>query len=217
MTKYKFLRTGLKSDSGNVSWKIGQWQKVTSKLDICHVGLHCSKGIYQAFSYVQGEILAKVETKGKSIIKKDKEAWSEMRIIKCWKWQKKDSVMFAIYAARLVLKYFEKEHPDNKQPRQAIEAAEAWIKDPTDKNAAAASAAASYAYAYASAAYASAAASYAAASYAYASYAYASAASYAAAAASAASYASASVRVNLLKKIDKWMLDHLKELKEITK
>ncbi len=154
MKRYKFLREGLKSNSGNLTWKINEWQTINKPLDICNVGLHCSKGIYQAFSYLQGEIIAEVEVKGKSIKQDDKECWEKMRIIRTWKWQKKDSVLFAIYAARLVLDNFEKVSPDYKCPREAIEAAEKYTNDPSEENrkaASAASSAASAAYAASSA------------------------------------------------------------------
>ena len=194
--RYKFLRTGFKSNFGKLKWKIGEWQEVKEDLEICEVGLHCSKGIYQAFSYVQGEILAEVEVGGKSIKKADKECYERMRIVKAWKWQKKDSVLFSIYAARLVLDNYEKKYPSDKRPRQAIEAAEKWFKNPTTKNAASSSA--SSAAAASSAAYSA----YSAA---------ASSAAYSSAYSAAAAYAGGII----YKKLDKWMKNHLSNLKEI--
>lgn len=139
MTKrYKFLRTGFKSDSGNHKWKVGEWYTYDGELKMCERGFHCSKGIYQAFSYVQGEILAEVEVKGKHLSENNKEVWQKMRAVRVWKWKKKDSVLFAIYAAKLVLKEFEDRYPDDKRPREAIEAAQKYADHPTKKNAAAA-------------------------------------------------------------------------------
>jgi hypothetical protein len=112
-TRYKFLRTGLKSESGNCRWKIGEWKTFDGELLLCKAGFHCSKGPYQAFSYVQGEVLAEVEVQGRHLEKDDKEVWSEMRVTRAWKWSKLDSVSFSIYAARLVLKYFEFADPDD--------------------------------------------------------------------------------------------------------
>ena len=68
------MRTGLKSDQGNCAWKIGVW-KHEDTVSMCHVGFHCSKYPEQALSYVKGEILAVVQTKGKSKIQDDKECW----------------------------------------------------------------------------------------------------------------------------------------------
>ena len=109
---------------------------------------------------------------------------------------KKQCVEIAIFAAKEVLPIYEGKHSD-KRPRLAIEAAEKWLKEPTEKNAAPASASASAASASAASAYdayaayaaydASASASAASAASAYA--AYAASASASASAASADAYA----------------------------
>jgi len=151
MKLYKFLRTGLKSESGNEKWTLNKWKQINGELEICKRGFHCSRTPYQAFSFVQGEVLAIVETRGKSIIQDDKECWSGMRIVKAYSWTKKDSVAFAIYAAELVLPIFEKEYPDDKRPREAIEAAKAVLKNDNEKTRDAASAAASAVWSAASA------------------------------------------------------------------
>jgi len=228
MTKhYKFLnlkRGKIVSASGNQKWKLGEWVKHDGKLEMCSSGLHSSPTVYQALSYVPGSVLSQVEVKGKSLKDKDKWCSSEMRIIRAWKWQKKDSMALAIFAAESVLKNFEKKYPDDKRPREAIEAAKKVLASDTAKNreaASSASSAASSAYAaYASSAYAASAASSAASSASYAASAAssasssASAASYASSAAYAASYA-ASYASALIKRVDRWMTDHIKELGEI--
>jgi len=135
ITRYKFLREingKIKSDSGNEAWTIGEWKKTKGVVKLCERGFHCSKKVYQAFSYIQGEILAVVECKGASDIQNDKEAYSEMRIVKAYKWQKGDSVDLAIYCAKLVLKNFEDVYPNDDRPRKAIEAAIAYKKCPCE-------------------------------------------------------------------------------------
>ncbi len=134
---YKFLRLDgkkIKSNSGKLYWKIGEWQHVEDRLVICNRGLHASKKIFEAFSYVPGEVLARVEVKGKHIDEKDKSVYSDMRIIEAYKWTKKDSVALSIFAAELCLKEFEKLYPDDKRPREAIEAARAVLAHDTAKN-----------------------------------------------------------------------------------
>ena len=133
-TRWKFLREGLKSEHGDCTWKIGEWKRLDKQLGMCASGFHCSNKINQAFSFVHGEILAKVHVKGGSIVETQKEVWSDMCIIKAWKWQKKDSVELAIYAAELVVDIFEKKYPKDKRPRLAIEMAKTYIKNPTKKN-----------------------------------------------------------------------------------
>jgi len=109
---------------------------------------------------------------------------------------KKQAVLVAVFAAECVLDIFEKEYPEDKRPRTAIDTAKEWIENPCKKinasYAAADAAEASYA------AYAADAAAYAAYAAAYAAYAaYAADAAYAAA---YAAYAAAYARKETLKK-----------------
>jgi len=142
---YKFLRTDLKSHYGDCTWKVGEW-KHEDEVKLCSTGFHASDTPLQALGYVPGEILSVVEVKGKSKIENDKSAWSDMRVVKAYLWQKKDSVAFSIYAAELCIENFEKIYPDDKRPREAIEAAKKWLIDPSPENESAASSASSAAW-----------------------------------------------------------------------
>ena len=46
--------------------------------------------------------------KAKNEKQKDKQVWSDMKVIKAWKWTKRDSVALSIYSAELVIENFEK-------------------------------------------------------------------------------------------------------------
>ncbi len=140
--RWKFLRKGFKSENGNLKWKLNKWEKVDGELDMCQNGLHACKEPYDAFSYVQGEILAVVECRGEHLKDENKECWREQRVVKAYKWTKKDSLKLAIYSAELVLKNFEKEYPNDKRPREAIEAAKKVLFKDTAKNRSAAESAA---------------------------------------------------------------------------
>ena len=59
----------------------------------------------------------------------------------------KDYVAYAVYAAEQVIDLYEEKYPEDKRPREAIEAAKKCIKNPTKKNKAAAYATAYVAYA----------------------------------------------------------------------
>lgn len=185
--RYKFLRKGMKSANGNLrAWKLNQWRKHEGQVSLCSAGFHCSVGAYQAFSYVHGGILARVEVRGESEIDNTKEVYSEMRVVQAWKWTKADSVALAIYAAELVIKLFEQKYPDDKRPRKAIQAAKAWLKNPTEENRKKASSAAYYAaYAASSAAY-------------------------------SAAYYAAAAKEELYAKLDKWMERRISKLEQIT-
>ena len=139
---WKSMKAGPKSDNGNEgAWKIGEWRKHEGKLGMCQSGYHASKNIIDAMSYVNAEVIAQVEVRGKHLEQGDKQCWSEMRIITAWPRTKEDSVSLAIYAAELIIGIFEKRYPDDKRPRQAIDAAKRWLSEPTEENRQAAEAA----------------------------------------------------------------------------
>lgn len=52
-----------------------------------------------------------------------------------------DKIRYAVYAAKQALPIFEDKYPDDKRPRNAINAAIAYLKNPTEKNKKAADAA----------------------------------------------------------------------------
>ena len=191
MKKYKFVRTGLKSNHDDSQWEIGKWRTTECK-ELC-VGFNCSDRVIDALNYVKGEILCEVEAKGTSFTDKDKSTWESMRIIKAWHWKKEDSVALEIFSAELVIDVFEKKYPDDKRPRQAIEAAKAWVNIPNQKNSDAAYTAANAAYA-ASGAYA---------------------AAYAASGAARAAASAASGADKTLDKIEAWIRKRIKTLEEV--
>ena len=126
-----------------------------------------------------------MEAEGESDKEKDKQAWSKMRIVKAYEWTKEDSVALAIFSAELCIKNFEKECPDDKRPREAIEAAKKWLKDPTEENESAAESAA-----------------------------WSAAESAAVAAAESAVAVYDKFSHLTLRKINKWLISHLKEMKK---
>jgi hypothetical protein len=209
-TLWKSMKAGMKSGVGDMTWKVGEWRKHKDKLDMCHSGFHASVRAVDAMQYVNCEILALVEVRGKHLAQDDKQCWSEMRVVRAYEWTKTDSVAMAIYAAELVIGTYEKKYPDDKRPRQAIEAARAWLENPSEENRSAADAARAAAYA-AYAAYAAAYAAYAAADAADAA-AYAARAAHAAAhAARAAAYAAYAA----LDDIEKWIQTRIMALTEV--
>ena len=132
---WKSMKSGLKSDSEDFQWKKGAWYK-EENIEICKRGFHASIRPAHAMGYVDCEILARVEVKGEAIKHDDKECWSEMRIVKAYKWTEQDSVRLAVFAAELVIDIYEKKYPNDKRPREAIEAAKNWVKHPNAANAA---------------------------------------------------------------------------------
>ena len=240
MKHYKFLNLEgkkIKSNNGNCSWKLNEW-KHEDNINICKRGFHCSNNILDAFSYVQGSILAEVEVKGKSIKNKDKSVHEEMRLVKIWNWTKNDSVALSIISAELCINNFEKLYPNDKRPREAIKATKKWLKNPTKKNESAAWSAGSAAWAAGSAARAAAesaawaaaraaaraatkSAAWAAGSAARAAESAARAAARAAAesaaraatwAAESAAWAATGFAKKINVKINKWLINHIKDM-----
>ncbi|MFH1640494.1 MAG: putative immunity protein, partial [Candidatus Omnitrophota bacterium] len=138
------------------------------------------------------------------LIKQKKYDWANWTIVRVMDY--KQYVSYAVYAAKQVIDIYEKEYPDDKRPRQAIEAANKCIKNPSKKNKDAALAAEYAAYAANAANAAYAAAANAANAAAYAAYAAnveyaANAAAYAAFAAYAAAAYAANAKKELQLKI----------------
>ena len=156
MTKYyksmKQKDGKIVSDYDGSEWTIGEWRTVKAPTKECE-GLNCCENIVDAMGFVNMEVLAEVEIAGKTIVGDDKITCEKMRIIKAWKWEKKDSVTLAIYCDRLCLDNFEQMYPNDKRPREAIEAAEEWLKNPCEETESAAWSAASAAWSAASAAW----------------------------------------------------------------
>ena len=215
MKHYKFLnlvKGKIKSAHGNCVWEVGQW-KTEEDIDICSKGFHCSDTILDALSYVKGEVLSVVETKGKNIKQNDKSVWESMRLVKAYEWTKNDSVSLSIFSAELCLKNFEKLYPNDNRPRLAIEATKEYLKNPTEENGSAAWSAARSAESAAESARSAARSAWSAAESARSAE---SAAWYAARSAeSAARSAARSAAIKKINsKINKWLVFHLKEMKE---
>ena len=77
------------------------------------------------------------------MIKSEKWNWNEWLIQKSV--NQKQAIKVAIFSAELVIDIYEKKYPEDKRPRQAIEAAKAYLKKPNEANKNAAALAAAYA------------------------------------------------------------------------
>ena len=66
------------------------------------------------------------------LIKAEKWSWGEWLIEKSV--NQKQAIRVAIFSAELVIDIYEKKYPEDKRPRQAIEAAKAYLKKPNEVN-----------------------------------------------------------------------------------
>lgn len=86
-TGWKFLRLlngKIVSYYDNSEWTIGKWRKVAAPIREC-MGLNCSKTMENAYSFVHGDVVAKVEYKGIVIEGDDKLTCQYMRIKRAWR------------------------------------------------------------------------------------------------------------------------------------
>ena len=142
---FKFLLEGMRSEYGDCRWAIGE-EKIGKNPKCCEAGgYHASRRIIDAIKFVQGPILAEVEVNGLSDVKSEKECWERMTVVRTFDWSPIKSVKMAIFSAESVLGIFEKKYPNDTRPRVAIEAAKAYISNPTDAADAADAAYAAYA------------------------------------------------------------------------
>ena len=85
-TGWKFLqyKNGkIVSDFDDSPWAIGVERTIQPLTKLCR-GLNCSKRIYQARNYVDGDVLAKVRYSGKTIDAGDKITCERMTLVKAW-------------------------------------------------------------------------------------------------------------------------------------
>jgi hypothetical protein len=228
VTYYKWLKPDRTTTYQGVKWpkRVGVWTP-DAKPVFCQSGWHLATHQGIAEYARTGAVLWIAEGRGEFVAADDKVAFSSARLVsQVGTLTQIIAVQWAAECARRVLKHYEDRYPEDKRPREAIQAALKWAKDPTEANrdAADADAAAYDAYDAASAAaYAAydAASAAAASAAAYAAAAAASAAAYDAnAATNAAAYAAhaayaayaAADASNARKKEREWQSDRLLKL-----
>ena len=128
---WKAMGDGLKSNYDGSPWEVGKWRKEKAPTEEC-VGLNASPRIIDAMSYVNMEILAKVEVSGKIIKGTDKWTCEKMKVVEAYVWPKEESVRLAIFAAEMVIGIYETQYPNDDRPRKAIEAARNWLENPSE-------------------------------------------------------------------------------------
>ena len=214
MTYYKWLKPDRTTTYQGVKWpkRVGVWTPDVTPV-MCVSGWHLATHEGIAEHARTGAVLWIAEGRGEFVAAGDKVAFSSARLVsQVGTLTQIIAVQWAAECAKRVLRHYEDRYPEDKRPREAIQAALKWAKDPTEANRNAAATAAAYAayaanaYADADAAtatYAAAAAATAAAYAAYAANAYADAATYAAYAANAAA-ADADER--------KWQVNMIREM-----
>ena len=170
VTYYKWIKPDRTTTYQGVKWpkRVGVWTPDVTPV-MCVSGWHLATHEGIAEHARTGAVLWIAEGRGESVAAGDKVAFSSARLVsQVGTLTQIIAVQWAAECAKRVLRHYEDRYPEDKRPREAIQAALKWAKDPTEAESAAAAAAA-YAASAAYAAYAAAAyAAYAAADAAYA-------------------------------------------------
>lgn len=122
---YRFVNDDLTSENGQMSWKIGEWNKVSGQIVCCSNGLHAGLTPRDSLTNVYGQRWFISEARGEIVKQDHKLAASEMRIV-----QEIPKIVlqrFAIWCAMDCLKYYEKKNPNDKSISDCIQAAENYL------------------------------------------------------------------------------------------
>ena len=131
---YKFIKSDMKSKNGNHTWELGKWYKHEGEIKMYEYGFHACKKPHEAMTFIYGDRFFMVEARGKIISSKEGDARfvsSKMRLVKELP-LKEISVKYACASARMCLKNFQKQFPDDKRPEEAIQAAEDYMNKKID-------------------------------------------------------------------------------------
>ena len=170
MTYYKWLKPDRTTTYQGVKWpkRVGVWTPDVTPV-MCVSGWHLATHEGIAEHARTGAVLWIAEGRGASVAAGDKVAFSSARLVsQVGTLTQIIAVQWAAECAKRVLRHYEDRYPEDKRPREAIQAALKWAKDPTEANRAAAADAAYVVYANNAAAYAASDAAYAASDAAYA-------------------------------------------------
>ncbi len=133
---YKFVSEDLRSYSGDKpQWALGVMLTYNGEVKPGYGGFHASSDLRSAFNNIlpRGDRLFEVEARGVVYGERGLFAAKEMKLIREID-LKPLSVEYAIGCARHVLPKYENKYPNDDRPRKAIEAAEKWLKEPTEEN-----------------------------------------------------------------------------------
>ena len=122
---YRFVRDDLSSENGELSWKIGEWNKVSGKIVCCSNGLHAALTPRDSLRNVYGQRWFISEAREEIVKQDNKFAASEMRIVE--EIPKTVLQRFAIWCAYGSLKYYEKKYPKDTRAINCIQAAKDYL------------------------------------------------------------------------------------------
>ena len=129
MNCYKVLGAGRVSCHGGTGkWTPGRWRSVHGELKPCSHALHFCRA-EDLILWLNAEIW-EAECDDEAFVHESEKLIARRgRIIrKCEHWNEANARLFAGWCARRVLPLFERQRPDDKRPRAAIETAEQYAR-----------------------------------------------------------------------------------------
>lgn len=139
ITCFRFVTEDMRSKNGDMSWALGEWNRVEGPPELCHHGLHASENPLDSLNYIYGSRWFHAEARGIILCDGDKLCATEMRLTQ----EIPATVIqrFAVACAEHVLPLYEEKYPEDSRPRAAIEAARNYVEEPIEMDRAAAAAA----------------------------------------------------------------------------
>ena len=144
VTYYKWLKPDRTTTYQGVKWpkRVGVWTPDATPV-MCTSGWHLATHQGIADHARTGSVLWIAEGRGEFVAAGDKVAFSSARLVsQVGTLTQIIAVQWAAECAKRVLRHYEDRYPEDKRPREAIQAALKWAKDPTEANRVAANAAA---------------------------------------------------------------------------
>ena len=129
---YRFVTNDLKSQNGNIQWKIGEWVKYDGELKLCNGGLHACFNPTDSLDNIYGSRWFLAETRGIILEDENKFCATEMRLVK--EIPLKVIQLFAVDCAEHVLPIYEKIYPNDDNVSLCIKMTRAFIENPTEEN-----------------------------------------------------------------------------------
>ena len=122
---YRFVEPDLTSANGDVTWRIGEWNRTTGPVRCCANGLHASPTPRDSLRNVYGRRWFLAEARGELSRQPHKFAASEMRLVE----EIPAAVLrrFAVRCAQDALDHLERRHPVDARVRQCLQAADGFL------------------------------------------------------------------------------------------
>jgi hypothetical protein len=133
MKYYKFLKPEGKPMFGTGTWFLpkgkrpGKWMPKVEKLEMCKSGYHAAPEDHLT-EWCDGPHLYEFEGRGEMLQGCNKVVFEAARLVReIPEWNSKTAVLFACDCAEHVLHLFEERYPNDKRPREAIQAAREYV------------------------------------------------------------------------------------------